>query len=91
MMKYRMSDALRTYFTARMEHPDVFGESSCGYEMCCGDRIVITDERTGKHYIEPEKETATKFTHRVQRSIETGRNLFYEEWEPIEIRVDRVY
>lgn len=91
MAKSSMRAALDMYFDVRDEHEEIFGQSGCGYEMCCGDRIVVTDYRTDKHYIAPENETAAGIMDRIQRSIQAGRNLFYEEWEPVEIKTDVLY
>ena len=91
MGKSSLRSALDRYFDARDEHEAIFGKSSCGYEMCCGDRIVVTDHETGKHYAAPDDETAAGMLDRINRSIQVGRNLFYEEWEPIEIDPDALY
>jgi len=91
MGKSNLSEALNLYFDMCEKHEAVFGKSSCGYEMCCGDRVVVTDHESGKHYVAPEKETAGVMLDRIHRSIRAGRNLFYEEWEPVEINPDMLY
>ena len=85
------SSALRAYEGACERHPDVFGGSFCGHDMCFGGRITVTDNRTDKSYPAPEGETDELFKNRIERSIAAGRNLFFEEWQPETYRRDVLY
>lgn len=87
----RMNAALDMYFDMVDEHEDIFGKSGCGYEMCLGDRIVVTDYAANKRYVAPDRETPARFIDRIQRSIQAGRNLFFEEWESVEIDTNLLY
>lgn len=51
--------------------------------------ITNTEEIT---CIAPDDETEEKFFDRIERSKKSGRNLFFEEWEPMpEYPIDANY
>lgn len=87
----KMNEALDMYITARDEYKDIFGDSSCGYDLCFGGRLTVSDNKTHTPHVMPDKETAKVFIDRIQRSIAAGRNLFFEEWPAKTYRRDVIY
>ncbi len=73
------------------QYYDTYPEDDIGIEENSGGRISIYSPNTGKNYLQPRNETEETFIDRIERSRQTGRNLFYEEWETFEYEDDCYY
>ena len=80
------------YDNAVQEHDSVFGNTvMVGYHFCYG-RMGLDNNTTDEFFKCPDTETTQQFDDRIARSIEAGRNLFFEEWEKLpHYREDATY
>lgn len=54
--------------------------------------LFVTDETTDISYVPPDgDEDGDTFVDRIRRSEAAGRNLFAEEWEPLDYSDGREY
>lgn len=68
---------------------DFFGTNDCAF-LEPGNQIAVSDEN-GKTYISPFYETDEQFADRLERSKQTGHNLFFEEWEVLQHEKGMIY
>lgn len=57
-----------------------YPDGAIGYKEP-GTKLSVEENETLKAYVAPENETDDVFMDRLRRSKESGRNLFFEEWE----------
>lgn len=68
-----------------------YPKDSCCFGEPSGHCLIGYGKKQEKTVIEPEGETVATFLDRLERSKKSGRNLFYEEWEPFEYDPDLIY
>lgn len=72
------------------EYRKNFPSDSCFFNEP-GSGILIESKSKQKAFISPPDETDEIFLNRLIRCKETGRNLFYEEWETFEYISGYIY
>lgn len=60
-----------------------FPKDSCAYDAAGYGEVLVTNGDTGASFRSELNETDELFIDRIKRSIEQGKNLFYEEWNPL--------
>lgn len=68
---------------------DLFGTKDCAFAEP-GNQIAVSDVN-GKCYISPFHETDEQFADRLERCKQTGRNLFFEEWDEFKYQENCLY
>ena len=64
-------------------YEEAFPESKLCFLSPGGDATAV-DLENEKEYVMPFDETEEVFMDRIKRSQQAGRNLFFEEWKPLE-------
>lgn len=72
------------------EYRKQFPNDSCFFSEP-GPGIFIFNKDNNKSYISPFKETTESFFDRLERSKNSKRNLFYEEWDEYKPNDNVVY
>ena len=61
------------------DYREAFNGAPIGFEEPNGE-LTVSDCEHDKMYVAPAGETDESFLDRINRSKESGRNLFFEEW-----------
>lgn len=69
---------------------DFFNNNDCAFAEP-GNQIMILNSVTGDCYLSPFNETDEIFFDRIERCKREQRNLFFEEWKPINYEKEKIY
>lgn len=62
------------------KYRDFAPDDDC-YYLEPSNNVAIVDKKSGITYISPDDETDSTFNERLERSKQSGKNYFFEEWE----------